>query len=406
VSNFLAIATVTAALQQLLQNPVKNAVSGATVGFSRPDGSSSGSTSPMVNVYLYQVTPNAAYRNVDLPTRRSDGTLVKKPLTALDLHYLFTFQGNDAALEPQRMLGAVASALDDQPLLSTQNIQSAITSAPFSTFLSSSDLANQIERIRFTPTALTLEEFSKLWSAFFQVEYSLSAAYQASVVLIESADTPQEALPVQARNVYVSPFQYPTITQVISKAGANQPILPTSTLVIQGSNLLGEVTLVQIGDVTATPPTVTNNAIIMPVPANAQAGVLGLQVIQQLELGTPPVPHSGYESNIVALVLHPVIVPTSATSTQIIMNITPPVQQGQRVTLLLNEATLPPPASPAAYSFSLPPVTATTSTLTFTISGVQGGGTVYFIWVTVDGADSPLDMNPSSSTYGPTVTIA
>ncbi len=401
MSNFLAIATVTAALQQLLQPPVNAAVTGAKVGFNRPDGSGGGTPSPGVNVYLYQVTPNSAFRNADLPTRRSDGTLVRKPLAALDLHYLFTFQGNDAALEPQRMLGAVASTLQDQPLLSTDDINTAVSS---NSFLTTSDLANQAERVRFTPTALTLEEFSKLWSAFFQVEYSLSAAYQASVVLIESEEAPQAALPVQARNLYVSPFQYPTITQVVSQAGADQPILPTSTLVIEGTNLLGAVTLVRIGSVTVTPPTVTEKAIIMPVPANAQAGVLGLQVIQQLELGTPPVPHSGFESNVAAVVLHPVILPTSATTAQIAVSITPPVQAQQRVTLLLNEATTPPPPAPAAYSFSLPPVTATTSSLTFTISGV-GGGITYFVRVTVDGAESPLDLDPTSPTYGPTVTI-
>ena len=93
------------------------------------------------------------------------------------------------------MLGAVASTLNSQPLLSTQNIQAAVMQ--FS-FLAGSGLDSQVERIRFTPTALSLEEFTKLWSAFFQVEYSLSAAYQASVVLIESSDTPQAALPVQA----------------------------------------------------------------------------------------------------------------------------------------------------------------------------------------------------------------
>lgn len=402
MSNFLAIATVTAALQQLLQRPVKNAVTGATVGFSRPDGSSPGS-GPVVNVYLYQVTPNAAYRNADLPTRRMDATLVQKPQVALDLHYLFTFQGSDDKLEPQRMLGAVASTLQDQPLLSTQNIQAAIASSQFSTILANSDLASQIERVRFTPTALSLEEFSKLWSAFFQVEYSLSAAYQASVVLIESEDTPQEALPVQARNLYVSPFRYPTITQVISQAGADQPILPTSTLVIQGSNLLGQVTLVRIGNLTVAPATVTDKAIIMPVPANSPAGVLGLQVIQQLQIGTPPLPHSGFESNVVALVLHPVISFPNATSTQVTVNISPQVQPGQQVTLLLNEATLPPPPAPAAYSFALPSPTVATSGLTFTVSGVQGA-TKYFIRVTVDGAESPLDLDPSSSTFGPTVT--
>jgi hypothetical protein len=405
MSNFLAIATVTAALQQILQDPVKSAVSGATVGFSRPDASGSGSSAPLVNVYLYQVTPNAAYRNADLPTRRTDGTLVQKPQAALDLHYLFTFQGRDDKLEPQRMLGAVASTLQDQPLLTPQNIQAAISSPTFSTILATSDLASQLERVRFTPTALSLEEFSKLWSAFFQVEYSLSAAYQASVVLIESEDTPQEALPVQTRNVYVSPFRYPTITQVVSQAGANQPILPSTTLVIQGSNLLAQVTLVRIGNLTVAPTIVTAAAIIMPVPTNSPAGVVGLQVIQQIQIGTPPLPHSGFESNVVALVLHPVIVSATSTGSQVTVNVSPQVQQGQRATLLLNEATTPPPAVPAAYTFSLPPLAAATSTLIFTISGVKGGGTDYFIRVTVDGAESPLDLNPGSSTFGPTVTV-
>ena len=67
MSNYLAIATVSAALQQVLQTPVQNAVSGANVGFSRPDGKGNGQKGPLVNVYLYRVTPNAAYRNADRP---------------------------------------------------------------------------------------------------------------------------------------------------------------------------------------------------------------------------------------------------------------------------------------------------------------------------------------------------
>ena len=401
MSNYLAIATVTAALQQVLQGPVVNAVTGANVGFSRPDpkGSAKG---PLVNVYLYQVTPNPAYRNADLPTRRSDGTLVQKPQAALDLHYLFTFQGNDDKLEPQRMLGAVASTLHAQPLLSTQNIQAAVTQF---TFLAGSGLDTQVERVKFTPTALSLEEFTKLWSAFFQVEYSLSAAYQASVVLIESGDTPQTALPVQARNLYVLPFEQPVITQVIPKTGADQPILPTSTLVIQGSHLLSPLTTVRLGDLVVTPPTVTDRAIMMPVPASLPAGVLGVQVIQQVPMGTPPQPHPGFESNVAAMVLHPVITAPVATSTQITVNIAPTVNPAQSVTLLLNEATLPPPSPPTAYTFPLPPLTTSTSNLVFPISGVHGGGTVYFIRVSVEGAVSPLDLDPASPTFGPTVTI-
>jgi hypothetical protein len=73
--------------------------------------------------------------------------------------------------------------------------------------------------------------------------------------------------------------------------------------------------------------------------------------------------------------------------------------------LLLNEATLPPPAAPAAYSFASAPITAATGTLNFPITGVKAGGTKYFIRLSVDGAESPLDLNPASLTFGPRVTI-
>jgi hypothetical protein len=402
MSNYLAIAAVTAALRQILQTPAHNAVSGAHVGFNRPDGKESGEKGPRVNLYLYRVTPNAAYRNVDLPTRRADGTLVKTPLTALDLHYLFSFHGSDEKLEPQRMLGAVASTLNAQPLLSTSNIQAA---AKHFSFLDGSGLDTQVERVRFTPTALSLEEFTKLWSAFFQVEYSLSIAYQASVVLIEGVDIAQEALPVQTRNIYLSPFRQPVINQVISQTGANQWIIPSSTLVIQGRNLLGDITTVRLGDLIVTPPTVTEKAIVLPVPVGLSAGVMGVQVIQQLQLGNPPEAHPGYESNVAAMVFHPVITQVTGTSSQIIVKISPAVQPEQRVTLLLNEATNPPPTPAAAYNFALAPLTSSTSTLTFNVTGVQAGDTTYFARVSVDGAESPLILDPTNPNFGPTVTI-
>ncbi|MGA2690714.1 MAG: DUF4255 domain-containing protein [Candidatus Korobacteraceae bacterium] len=399
MSNYLAIATVTGALYQVLHDPVKSAVTGAVVRFRRPDRTDDQEGKPHVNVYLYQVTPNAAFRNIDLPTRRADGTLVKQPVAALDLHYLFTFHGKDDQLEPQLMLGAVAVTLETQPLLSPQNIQSA--TANFS-FLNKSDLTNQVERIRFTPTALTLEEFSKLWSAFFQVEYSLSAAYQASVVLMSDETPPQEALPVQHRKLHVAPFTQPTITQVMPKGGAaGQPILPTSTLVIQGTQLLGDITTVRIGDTTVTPPVVTENAIIMPVPAGVQAGVLGLQVVQQLQLGHPAEPHPGWESNVVALVLQPVLSGPSITGTTLSVAVNPDVQPGQRVTLILNQIPTTSPPTPTAYSFDLPPFTVATGTLACDVTGVASG--VYFIRAKVDGAESPLDL--ASPGGGPTVTV-
>jgi hypothetical protein len=77
---------------------------------------------------------------------------------------------------------------------------------------------------------------------------------------------------------------------------------------------------------------------------------------------------------------------------------------GQTAVLLLNEATAPPPPTPAAYSFSLGPLLANTSTITFPITGVKSGIT-YFVRVQIDGAESALNLDRTSLTFGPTVAM-
>src|SRR5690606_16023724 len=62
-----------------------------------------------------------------------------------------------------------------------------------------SNLADAVEQIKFTPLTLSLEELSKLWSVFFQAPYALSVAYQGTVVLIESEESPHSPLPVLRR---------------------------------------------------------------------------------------------------------------------------------------------------------------------------------------------------------------
>jgi len=406
MSNQLAIATVSAALQQVLLTPVSQAVGNATVGFSRPDASNL--TTPLVNIFLYQVTPNAAYRNADLPTRRSDATFVQRPQAALDLHYLFTFHGNDAQLEPQRLLGAVVSTLHTQPLISNQNIASAVQTFGF---LAGSGLDNQIERVKFTPTALSLEEFSKLWSVFFQVEYSLSTAYQASVVLIESDVTPQQAPPVIVPSLYVVPFRWPQINQVISQAGAGQPIVTGSTLLIQGQQLRGQITLVLIENQELTPTNVTDTQITLPVPPGVHAGVQGLQVLQKISMGTPSAPHPGVESNVAPFVLHPTLTVKSAVLdsassaktklTNVTLNLVPNIGVGQRALLVLNNVAGSPPTS---YTSLSTVSSADTNQIVLQIENVPTGN--YLARAQVDGAESLLTVDPNTKQFtGPTVAM-
>jgi len=408
MSNFLAVATVTATLSQLLQAAVGTDVPGATVTRIRPESAATGTPSTTVNLYLYQVTPNTAWRNADVPTRRPNGQLVQCPQVALDLHYLLSFYGDEEQLEPQRLLGSAVRTLHARPVLTRQMIRDTVTNPAFA-FLAPSNLADSIELIKFTPLPLSLEELSKIWSVFFQIPYALSIAYQGTVVLIESAETPQIALPVRARNLYVVPFRQPIIEQVMAQAGADQPIVSGSTLVICGQQLRGEVTQVRLGGMELTPTAQdvsdTQLSLLLSV-SSLWAGVQGVQVIHQQLMGTPPVPHRGVESNVMAFVLRPTLTAVSATSTGVTVQVAPGIGQTQRVVLLLNA---PTGATPAAYTLVAPSRTTDTNTLTIPISGVQAGA--YLVRIQVDGAESPLtvDTNPASPTFnqyiGPQVTI-
>jgi hypothetical protein len=208
VSNSLAIAATTAALQHLLLSAAQaqTDLPGVTVTTVRPDGRPTDVTGPTVNVFLFQVRPNAALRNADVPTRDVDGRLLRRPQLALDLCYLLSFSGNDAELEPQRLLGTVVRALHDRPVLTRDAIRAVVdaTAEPqVHAFLAASDLADQPELVRFSPLPLDLEQLAHLWSIFGETPYLLSIGYQASVVLIEATATPAPTSPVQETHIVV-----------------------------------------------------------------------------------------------------------------------------------------------------------------------------------------------------------
>jgi hypothetical protein len=429
MSNFLAIATVTATLRDMLHDSILADVSGADVTTVRPV---TGAQTPTVgaNIYLYQITPNVAFRNADLPTRGSNGDLSQKPTAALDLHYLLTFYGDDTRLEPQRVLGSVVRTLHAQPVITPKAIRTTITHAlsnPNLSFLSNSNLADSIESVKLTQMPLSLEELSKLWSVFYQIPYMLSLAYQAAVVFIETDDVVRDALPVRQRKVYVRPIQQPFIESVASQSGSSDPIVPASVLVLSGKRLRGDPTNVLIGGVAAIPTSVTESRITSPMPSGLRAGPQGVQVSHPVLMGSPAAPHEGAESNLAAFVLHPVIKKVSVLppasppaspplsppagdgtrSADVTVTVSPTVGAGQRTALLMNGLTLPG----QSYTFANPPLSllapqTETDTLVFHISGVLPGD--YLVRVQVDGANSQLDSdsNPNKPTFiAPKVTI-
>jgi hypothetical protein len=404
VSNHLAVATVTGTLQRMIKDAVSMFGAAVAVTMRRPDGAAA-APGPGIHIFLYQVTPNAAYRNADLPMRRANGDLLQRPQTALVLHYLLSFAGDDGKLEPQRLLGAVARHLHAHPLLSQKDIEDTIKNPPLKDVLGASNLGAQPEPVRITPLSLSLEELSKVWSVFFQTPYLLSVAYQASVVLIETDDVPAPpALPVMTRNVYAVPFRHPVIDRIVSAAGDSEPILSTSTLRIVGQRFRADATFVLFDGVERAPTEVRDEEVRLTIPAGTEAGVHALQILQKQLMGAGAgTLHRGFESNVATFVLRPhfavaPIVRAGGPALQLTFDL--PVGQTQRVLLVLNSV---PGAPQKVFQFVEPLRNANPAIVVFEIPDVDAGR--YLVTVQVDGAANVLDLDSSSPTFGPTVTL-
>ncbi|MER7788912.1 Pvc16 family protein [Streptomyces sp. NPDC097640] len=204
MSNALAFATVTQALAILIANNLRPEIDMAvSVETRKPPAEPP--TEPTINVFLYQVTPNASMRHNDLPTRASDGTLLKRPAAALDLNFLISAYGEETELVGQRLIGCVVRTLHEIPVLPKDVIEEAAERP----YLAGSDLAESLQKVRFTPIQMDVDETSKLWGMLYQTPYTLSVCYQGSLVLVEGVERPVPAKPVERYTVRAAPFGAP-----------------------------------------------------------------------------------------------------------------------------------------------------------------------------------------------------
>ncbi len=402
MSNFLAIAAVTEVLRQVLHAAVSEDVTGAVATAVRPTpGGSLPDTG--VNVFLYQVTPNTAGRNTDLPTRDSEGAAVQRPRAALDLHYVLSFYGNESELKPQRVMGSVVRALHSQPVLTRQLIRDGIKGG----YLDAADLANDIDLVKFTPSAFTLDELSKLWSVFFQTPYVLSIAYQASVVFIEARQPARSALPVLVRGVTAEPDLSPGGPGLESLLFPNRQvgIRTGEVLTLTGRQLAGSAVSARLtylrggerytfaaesGGSSVQFSIRVASPILVPPERHLPVGVYTIAAAIRPEGGTASV-----VTNELPLVLVPSIVGISAGApvgdkTTIAVHCSPDVHRGQDVTLTLGDQAVP--AAPFGVEH--------TGALAFTFKSLAPGD--HWVRLRVDGIDSLLiDRSTDPPTFDP-----
>lgn len=374
MSHPLAIATATATLRHVVAKALPS--SGFLLGVPevshvRPDADL-GLPPVGVNVCLYRVSPNPNWRNADLPTRRGT-TVLRKPQIGLDLYYLLSFYGNDKELEPQRLLGYTVNALHADPQLPRDVMRNFANPAHalHLDYLLGSDLGDQPELVRITPTELSLEELTKLWSVFFQTKYVLSVAYTATVVLIEADLTPAKpAPPVETTQVLVRPTPDPRIDDAVvivipAVAPATDPRLGVH---LQGENLM--LTLAKLGAPPGTPvqPSEarfpTGTGAILVGGSNAQLDVALPTVLKVGEQWVQIVNTAGdadktlAASNVAAFTLRPHVMSVEllpAPPRRLRANLLPAVDATQPVTLVLIRL-------PSGPRFEIPVTTRPTTT--------------------------------------------
>ncbi|MFZ1319757.1 MAG: DUF4255 domain-containing protein [Candidatus Nitrotoga sp.] len=427
MSSALAIAGVTAVLRDLLNDGLINndatGTLGATVSVTAgpPDRvipANGGTESSQLNLFMYHVTPNSGWRNERFPSLDASGNqrLSNAPL-ALNLHYLLSAHGS-VDLHGEILLGYAMQLLHETPILSRKAIRKALDPSPpvggtalppALKALADSGLENQIELIKITPEYLNTEEMSKLWTAT-QSHLRPTAAYMASVVLIESSKSIRSALPVLTRGPVVKPDPLNVDTWyesgITAVAGLTPPYpllagieLPNKqiaarlgeTIKLKGYNLSGTNLVVRFAHPSLTAPidiafgtNANEESFSVALPNTAQdnidwpAGIWEVTALLQR-----PGETEIRSSNSLALFLAPRIDVASSSATRDSSGVTinlvfaPQARPAQRISL-----------NAGGYEASPEKFTVPTASLQFKYAQLPAGN--HLLRLRVDGADSLL----------------
>ena len=128
MSNSFAIATVTATLRDVLQGEIDSDISGVEVTLRSPGIIQN--PKDILNLFLYQVTPNNGYSNLDLPSRSYNGDLTKKTILGLDLYLLLTAFSETDDLKAHRIIAIAMRTLHENPVLTREAIHHSIIGLP------------------------------------------------------------------------------------------------------------------------------------------------------------------------------------------------------------------------------------------------------------------------------------
>ncbi|WP_375448792.1 DUF4255 domain-containing protein [uncultured Nostoc sp.] len=396
MSNELAIAAVTITLRHLLQQRFDAESSGGITVTTRPLDKvrdNTVSSGDQVNLFLYDTQINATWRNMDIPSQVKPGETGQQ-LLPLNLYYLLTaYAQNDDFPEPtsHRLLGVAMSVFNDHPILTSADIRAALPTTDPTEY----DLDQQVEQLRIVYQPLSVEEMFNLWSTF-QAPYRISAAYEVSVVLIESKLPAKTPLPIIKRQsddrgpILQSDLSSPLPALVSIQLPNQQPsgrlgdVLILNGFHLDAENVVILFTNIRLEISLELPPlperTATEIQVQLPDESVRWAAGFYTVAVGVTRTGEPSRTTNELSFSLAPKILD--IIPRQATpdpNGEVILTLicSPQVRSRQRVALLLEDREV-----------VAQPRQTQTDRLEFRIAGVTAGE--YFVRLRIDGVDSLL----------------
>ena len=137
-----------------------------------------------INLFLYKVQENPAFKNMDWQVKRgSPDTLVPPPLS-LNLFYLMTpYAPNDTVTgnaTAHEILGEAMRVFSENPIVPDDYLVDGLQDAR--------------EQLQIIQNTLDMEELARLWSTFTQ-PFRLSVLYEVSVVQLDMLPASERPMP-------------------------------------------------------------------------------------------------------------------------------------------------------------------------------------------------------------------
>lgn len=226
------LSRITQTLTTLLQQVLARDTNVAPIEFSAgPPDDTTGTMPNVINVYLFHAMEDPHGKNWTPPQALGDAVPVQQTPLGLCLYYLVTATStvtdegaSNRALIEQRLLGYVARALHDYPVIDDDTVIPAIAPAPVNPpLLESTGLRGAGNEIQIMLRPVSSDETVNFWSAEQDRLARFSLFYEVRVVLFETPRFEGSAPPVLSVAEFVSVSDRVTILRARSLLGFALP---------------------------------------------------------------------------------------------------------------------------------------------------------------------------------------